>query len=109
MVAPMCVPCPYGSSLSAGAAPDARFDGPPTKSFGIHHAAGERAVAGPDARVDERDADARAGESRQALEPGLHLVGAGRGVRDRHERGDLDVAREVIDVGASASMPAALA
>jgi hypothetical protein len=55
-------------------------------------------VPGPDTRIDQRNPDARAGERRQAGEPRLHLVGSDRGVRHGHERPDVDVAGEMIDL-----------
>ena len=94
MMAPMCVPCPNESSLDGAALAVA------DEIFRKRDAAGERAMAGPDARVDERDADAGAGERRMPGNPRPHLVGADRLVRDRHERRHLDVARQMIDIRA---------
>jgi hypothetical protein len=94
MIPAMCVPWPNVSLIGkrVGAIAD--------EILREHHPSRERAMPGPDAGVDERDADAAAGHSGTARDPGPCLIGANRHVGDRHERGHLDVAREVIDLGA---------
>ena len=96
MMPAMCVPCPYASAV----------DGSPETLLTLAITFPASAGCARDARVDDRDGNARASDAGNRAEaekqtglPGANLIGGGRGGRHVHERRNRNVARKHIALG----------